>query len=133
MSKRRDQDYLSDIQEAIQRVASYTAEMTVEQFMSDSRTQDAVVRNLEVIGEATKNLSTRIKKAYPHVPWKTLAGVRDKMIHHYFGIQYEIVWTIAKEELPGLLPQIEDILTKEGKLQNGANIPSKIWRKDVLT
>ena len=86
--------------------------MTDEQFMNDTRTQDAVVRNLEVIGEATKNLSTRIKKAYVHIPWKSLAGVRDKMIHHYFGIQYEIVWTIAKVELPGLLPQIEDILTK---------------------
>lgn len=115
MSKRRDQDYLSDIREAIQRIRAYTAEMTSEQFINDTRTQDAVVRNLEVIGEATKNLSTRIKKAYPHVPWKTLAGVRDKMIHHYFGIQYEVVWTIAKEELPGLLPQIEDILKKEGK------------------
>lgn len=115
MSKRRDQDYLNDICEAIQRVVSYTEEMTDEQFINDTRTQDAVVRNLEVIGEATKNLSARIKRTYVHIPWKSLAGVRDKMIHHYFGIQYEIVWTIAKEELPGLLPQIEDILTKEAK------------------
>jgi len=94
---------------------SYTEEMTDEQFINDTRTQDAVVRNLEVIGEATKNLSTHIKRAYVHIPWKSLAGVRDKMIHHYFGIQYEIVWTITREELPGLLPQIEDILTKESK------------------
>lgn len=94
---------------------AYTVEMTGEQFMSDTRTQDAVVRNLEVIGEATKNLSPRIKKTYSQVPWRTLAGVRDKMIHHYFGIHYEIVWTIAKEQLPGLLSEIEDIRTKEGK------------------
>ncbi len=67
MSKRRDQDYLNDICEAIQRVVSYTEEMTDEQFMNDTRTQDAVVRNLEVIGEATKNLSTRINKdVCPH-------------------------------------------------------------------
>lgn len=115
MSKRRDQDYLSDICEAIQRIRAYTAEMTDEQFINDTRTQDAVVRNLEVIGEATKNLSTRITRTYVYIPWKSLAGVRDKMIHHYFGIQYEIVWTIAKVELPGILPQIEDVLTKQSK------------------
>jgi len=113
MSKRRDQDYLSDIREAIQRIAAYTAGMTFEQFLKDTKTQDAVVRNIEVIGEATKNLSSRLRKTYPQIPWKDLAGVRDKMIHHYFGINYEIVWTIAEEELPDLLPHIEDLLTKE--------------------
>lgn len=115
MSKRRDQDYLRDIQEAIQRIAAYTEGMTCEQFLVDGKTQDAVVRNLEVIGEATKNLSAHLRKFYPQVPWKSLAGVRDKMIHHYFGINYEIVWKIAKEELYHLLPQIEDILAKETK------------------
>jgi len=114
MSKRRDQDYLSDIREAIQRIVTYTAGQTCEQFMQDSKTQDAVVRNLEVIGEATKNLSARLRKMYPQIPWKNLAGVRDKMIHHYFGINYEIVWTIAQEDLPGLLPLIEDILKETG-------------------
>ncbi len=113
MSKRRDGDYLGDIQEAIQRIIAYTANLSFEKFMKDSKTQDAVIRNLEVIGEATKNLSSRLRKSYPKIPWKDLAGVRDKMIHHYFGINYEIVWAIAQEELPALLPQIEDILTKE--------------------
>jgi len=113
MSKRRDQDFLGDIQEAMRRIASYTEGMTYEQFMEDNKTQDAVIRNLEVIGEATKNLSSRLRRAHPQIPWKDLAGMRDKMIHHYFGINYEIVWTVAKEELPGLLPRIEDILTKE--------------------
>jgi uncharacterized protein with HEPN domain len=81
--------------------------------MEDIKAQDAVVRNLEIIGEATKNLSVNIRKSHPKVPWKDLMGMRDKMIHHYFGINYEIVWTIAKEELAGLLPQIERILAKE--------------------
>jgi uncharacterized protein with HEPN domain len=81
--------------------------------MEDIKTQDAVVRNLEIIGEATKNLSVNIRKSHPKVPWKDLMGMREKMIHHYFGINYEIVWTIAKEELAGLLPQIERILAKE--------------------
>jgi uncharacterized protein with HEPN domain len=115
MSKRRDQDYLGDICEAIQRIAAYTADLTYERFMEDPKTQDAVVRNLEVIGEATKNLSGHLRRTCPQIPWKDLAGVRDKLIHHYFGISYEIVWKIAKEELPGLLPQIEDILTKEAE------------------
>jgi uncharacterized protein with HEPN domain len=81
--------------------------------MEDIKAQDAVVRNFEIIGEATKNLSVNIRKSHPKVPWKDLMGMRDKMIHHYFGINYEIVWTIAKEELAGLLPQIERILAKE--------------------
>lgn len=116
MPKRRDQDYLSDIREAIQRIAVYTAGLDYEQFMQDSKTQDAVVRNLEIIGEATKNLSSRLRRVYAQIPWKDLAGMRDKMIHHYFGINYEIVWTIAKEELPDLLSQIQDILTNGGNL-----------------
>ena len=116
MPKRRDQDYLSDIREAIQRIAAYTAGLDYEQFTQDNKTQDAVVRNLEIIGEATKNLSSRLRRVYAQIPWKALAGMRDKMIHHYFGINYEIVWTIAKEELPDLLSQIQDILT------NGSNL-----------
>jgi uncharacterized protein with HEPN domain len=113
MSKRRDRDYLNDIREAIQRISTYTAGLTYEEFMKDIKTQDAVVRNLEIIGEATKNLSSVLKKSYPNIPWKDLMGMRDKMIHHYFGINYEIVWTIAREELAGFLPQIEEIIKKE--------------------
>ena len=113
MSKRRDPDYLNDIREAMRRILIYMADLTYEQFMEDIKTQDAVVRNLEIIGEATKNLSVNLRKSHPKVPWKDLTGMRDKMIHHYFGINYEIVWTIAKDELPGLLPRIDRILAKE--------------------
>ena len=115
MSKRSDRDYLSDIQEAMLRIATYTADVDYDKFMEDTKTQDAVIRNIEVIGEATKNLSGRLRKAYPQIPWKDMAGVRDKMIHHYFGINLEIVWTIAKKEIPSLLPQIEDMLMKESR------------------
>ncbi len=113
MSKRRDQDHLSDIHEAMQRISAYTGALTFEQFLQDSKTQDAVVRNLEVIGEAAKNLSARLRKAYPTIPWKGMAGMRDKMIHHYFGINDEIVWKIAQEEILDLLPRIEEILSTE--------------------
>jgi uncharacterized protein with HEPN domain len=100
------------LREAIHRILTYTADLTYQQFMEDIKTQDAVVRNLEVIGEATKNLSVNLRKTHPKIPWKDLMGMRDKMIHHYFGINHEIVWTIAKEELAGLLPQVERILAK---------------------
>jgi uncharacterized protein with HEPN domain len=69
-------------------------------------------RNLEIIGEATKNLSSKLRKAHPKIPWKEMAGMRDKMIHDYFGINYETVWTVATEELSALLPKIESLLTK---------------------
>lgn len=113
MSKRRDAECLTDIREAIRRINAYIAGFSFEQFMKDTKTQDAVIRNLEVIGEATKNLSSRLRRSYPDIPWKEMAGVRDKMIHHYFGINYDIVWTLAKEDLPQLLPQIESIPKKE--------------------
>lgn len=77
MSKRRDKDYLNDIREAIQRIVEYTSDLSFQQFMVDRKTQDAVIRNLEVIGEATKNLSAQLKKSYPEIPWRDLAGVRD--------------------------------------------------------
>ena len=113
MSKRRDSECLSDIREAIRRILTYTADMTYPQFMEDVKTQDAVVRNLEILGEAAKNLSPNLRKSHSKIPWKELMGVRDKMIHHYFGINYDIVWTIAKDELASLLPQIEKLLSKE--------------------
>jgi len=113
MSKRRDWDYLNDISEAIQRILSYTDGQTFEQFLQDTKTQDAVVRNLQVVGEATKKLSTSLRSSHKEIPWKKLAGVRDKMVHFYFGIIYEIVWEIATKELPVLLPQLNEILAKQ--------------------
>ena len=107
---RRDQDYLNDIQEAIKRISEYTARLSFQQFIQDRKTQDAVIRNIEVIGEATKNLSHHVRKSNSNIPWKEMAGIRDKMIHHYFGINDEIVWEIAKKELPYLLPKIKEIL-----------------------
>lgn len=82
-SKRRDMDYLQDMLEAIKRIIYYTQGFSFEQFMTDTKTQDAVVRNLEVIGEAVKKLSLTLREANPHIPWKAMAGMRDKVIHHY--------------------------------------------------
>jgi uncharacterized protein with HEPN domain len=95
MSERKDGDFLIDIQEAVRRAMNYTAGMVYEIFLSDTKTQDAVIRNLEIIGEATKNLSVEFRTRYPDVPWKSMAGARDRLIHDYFGVNLDIVWEIV--------------------------------------
>jgi len=109
MSKRADAQLLADIKEAAFRTKGYTRTLTYQRFLRDKKTQDAVVRNLEIIGEAAKNISDALKEKYPQVPWKELAGVRDKLIHHYFGVNLEVVWDIVKQELPVLVLQLEAI------------------------
>jgi len=78
MSERTDKDFLNHIAEAVRRTASYTEKMTCENFLGDMKTQDAVIRNIEIIGEATKNLSDEIRNKYPEIPWKGLAGMSIK-------------------------------------------------------
>ena len=113
MSERTDKDFLSDIQEAARRIAAYIAAMPYEAFLGDTKTQDAVVRNLEIIGEATNNLSTELRAKYPDIPWRGMAGVRDRLIHDYFGVNLDIVWHIVTAELPDVASRIEEILRDE--------------------
>ena len=113
MSERTNQEFLSDIQEGIRRITDYTGGMTYETFLTDTKTQDAVIRNLEVIGEATKNLSEGLRTKYAKLPWRSMAGVRDRLIHHYFGVNLDIVWQIATAELPEVAPQLDRILADD--------------------
>jgi uncharacterized protein with HEPN domain len=113
--KRRDTDFIGDIQEAMEMSALYTKGLTYRKFLEDRKTQDAVVRNLEVIGEASKNISSAFKTKYPDVPWKTLAGLRDKLIHFYFGVDYRIIWSVIRKELPQLRKQIRRIYKLEAE------------------
>lgn len=115
MSKRGNIEFLSDIKEAIGRIELYIEKMSYQEFLQDRKSQDAVVRNLEIIGEATKNIPNDFKKKYPRIQWKKLAAVRDRLIHYYFGVNYDIVWGIVKEELPTVIRQIEEILHRETK------------------
>lgn len=107
---RRDRDYLMDIQDAISRILEYTAGMNWYEYLRDNKTQDAVIRNLEVIGEATKNLSEIFQGQHLDIPWKDMAGTRDRLTHHYLGINHEIVWQIVEQDLPGLKGQIEQLV-----------------------
>ncbi len=113
MSERKDGDFLRDIQEAVRRIRVYTSAMTYALFLADVKTQDAVIRNLEIMGEATKSLSAGVRGKYPDVPWKGMTGVRDRLIHHYFGVNLDIVWDIVTVELSLLEAQIETILQQE--------------------
>lgn len=110
MSKRSDIDYLTDIGESIERTETYIGTMPYEEFLKDKKSQDAIVRNIEILGEAAKNISMDFKNRYPQIPWKELAGTRDRLIHQYFGINYDIVWDIIKNDLPLVAQEIDKIL-----------------------
>lgn len=87
--------------------------MSYDKFSEDIKTQDAVVRTLEIVGEATKRLSPALREQHPEMPWKDMAGVRDKLIHDYFGVNFDIVWQIVTEELPPVAVRVERILAEE--------------------
>lgn len=107
MSARPDSACLEDIVEAIRRIHEYVGSMEYEQFRNDCRTQDAVIRNLEIIGEATKHISVPFRKKHTNIPWKQMAALRDRLIHHYFGVNLDIVWGILRNELPQVVTEIE--------------------------
>ncbi len=113
MSKRNDLDYIADILEALKRIFSYCDNLNYDQFLDDEKTQDAVVRNLEIIGEASKNISSVFSQKYSEVTWSDLAKVRDKLIHHYFGVNIDIVWSIIESSLPKLQNQLKEIYDRE--------------------
>lgn len=113
MSKRREALlYIQDTIEAMKKIEEYSKGLSFDEFSEDCKTIDAIIRNFEIIGEATKNIPEEMKKEYPEVPWKRMAGIRDKLIHEYFGVDTDILWKAIKEELPEIKSKIEKILTE---------------------
>jgi len=108
--KREYRDYILDILDSINAIESFVKGYTFEKFVNDKKTADAVIRNLEVIGEAVKNVPKEIKKKYSEIPWKEMAGMRDKLIHEYHGVDLEIVWEVIIKRLPNLKPLFEKII-----------------------
>ncbi len=104
-----DRLYLIHIWECIQRIESYSAEGK-EAFLSSSMTQDAIMRNFEIIGEATKHLSPNLKQSHPEIQWREMAGFRDVLIHNYMGVDLIEVWNIIENELPQIKSSLKPIL-----------------------
>lgn len=105
--------YLEDIILAMERIQEYISGLDFIQFKRDYKTVDAVVRNFEVIGEASKNLSKDIKDNYPNVPWEEMYRLRNRISHEYFGIDYEIIWDIISRHLPNNYNDINVILNNQ--------------------
>jgi len=105
--------YLSDILEAVASIQTYTVGLSREEFMDDKRTTDAVVRNLEIIGEAVKGIPVELRGLYPNVPWRQIAGFRDVLIHNYFAVNLYVVWDVLQNELPELAKNVQEILAAE--------------------
>lgn len=105
--------YLKDIVLSMERIQEYIIGLSFERFKSDYKTIDAVIRNFEIIGEATKSLSKDIKSKYPFIPWEEMYRLRNRISHEYFGIDYEIIWDIATKHLPKNYKDVQAVLAKE--------------------
>jgi len=112
--------YLKDILEAMEAIEKFVKNMNFDEFRNNDLVSSAVIRKFEIIGEATRNIPQEIRKKYPDIPWRTIVGFRDKLIHFYFGIKYELVWETIKSKIPklkeGIKKVIEDI--EKEKLKN---------------
>lgn len=102
--------YLRDILAALDSIEEFVAGMELDAFQADDKTTSAVMRKLQIIGEATKQIPSDIRRNHPDVPWKEMAGMRDKLIHFYFGVDYQLVWRAIKQRLPRIKPVLQKIL-----------------------
>ncbi len=119
ISKREIIEILSDIKESLNRIKIYVKNLNSEQFLKDLKSQDAIIRNFEIIGEAVKALPDNFKKQNLTIPWNKIAGIRDRLIHQYFGVNFEIIWTIIEKDLPTFQKNIDDLLLRSKEPKSG--------------
>ena len=114
MRTRDYRDYLLDIFNSIDDITKFTKNLTFSSFREDKKTTYAVIKCIEIIGEATKKIPKSIRDKYPFIPWKKMAGMRNKLIHEYFGIDIKILWKTAEEDIPPLKHLIKKVLSDLG-------------------
>jgi uncharacterized protein with HEPN domain len=102
--------YLRHILEAIEKIDRYVSRVDQERFREDSLIQDGVIRQVQIIGEATRRLSVQLRDYYPEIPWRDIIGMRNKLVHDYFGVDLDAVFSTAMENLPVLKPEIQRVL-----------------------
>jgi uncharacterized protein with HEPN domain len=110
MSERKPELLLQDILESARKIIEYTQNLIFDQFVSDSKTIDAVIRNFEIIGEAAGRLPKEYKDLHPEINWLRMKGFRNRIVHDYFGVDYKIVWKIIQGDVPQLIESIEKLL-----------------------
>jgi len=111
-------DYLKDISENAEKVSEFLGDMTKGEFLKDEKTIFAIIRGLEIIGEAAKKIPDEVRVKYPQITWREMAGMRDKLAHDYFGVNLAVVWKTVKEDLPNLLPLIQNVVKEEEIFEN---------------
>ncbi len=115
MKSRDYRDFLQDILTAITDIENFIDGFSYDEFVRDKKTLNAVIRSIEIIGEATKNIPDTLKTQYGDLPWKRMAGMRDKLIHGYFGIDTKTLYKTAKEDIPPLKTPLQKILKEQEK------------------
>lgn len=109
-------DYLRDMLESAEKAAEFVSGMNFDDFKNDEKTIFAVVRALEIIGEAAKKIPKDLGDTYPEIPWREIAGTRDKLIHEYFGVNILVVWRTVQDDLPTLVTQLQKIFNDFGPI-----------------
>jgi len=104
-----DLAYIEHILDCLRKIKEYTRNLSKDDFIENELIQDAVIRNIEIIGEATKKISLNLKQAYSEIPWKEMAGMRDKLIHDYLGVDIEVIWKTIESDIPALDEMIRKI------------------------